>query len=66
MLREAFDQYRREFAAHSSPTDPWWGRRRVMTPWKVYLDEGIDGFDQKPTANDMRVVLDNDMVVDVP
>jgi hypothetical protein len=52
VLREAFDQYRREYAAHSNPSDPWWGRRRVMTNWTVYLDEGIDAFDEKPAKDD--------------
>jgi hypothetical protein len=63
VLREAFDQYRREYAAHSNPSDPWWGRRRVMTNWTVYLDEGIDAFDEKPASDDNRTILDNDMTV---
>jgi hypothetical protein len=62
ILREAFDQYRREYAEHSNPADSFW-RRRVMTQWQVYLDEGIDSFDNKPETNDTRTILDNDMVV---
>lgn len=64
ILRQAFDQYREEFAAHSNPQDIWW-RRRVMTPWTVYLDEGIDAFDGPIQPADNRSVYDNDMSLDV-
>jgi hypothetical protein len=64
ILREAFDEYRRQFEEHKSATDPWW-QRHVMTDWSVYLDEGNDNFDMAPNSSDGRTVFDNDMSISI-
>lgn len=60
VLREAFDKYRELYAKHSDPSDVFW-QRRVMTPWNVYLDEGVDTFDGPIITADTRKIFENDM-----
>ena len=64
MLRETFNQYRREYAEHDASDRAWW-KRRVRTPWMVYFSDGCHSFDGNLSRVDDRDTIDNDMFVDL-
>jgi hypothetical protein len=65
VLRDTFNQYRREYAEHDAADRAWW-KRRVRTPWMVYFSDGCHSFDGDMTKIDDRDMIDNDMVIDIP